>query len=102
MKTILLILITLPCFAQIKTGVWSLNDYVIERPNDSTQIEHWRGKIDTLRIEWIHSRKYRVIMAGRPTLTATVTRITKRSYSGFISDGKKEKYFEMIKISNYD
>jgi hypothetical protein len=98
MKTILLILITLPCFAQIKTGKWSLNDYIIERPNDSIQIEHWRGEIDTLRIEWIHSRKYLVIMAGRDTLTATVTRITKRSYSGVISDGKKEKYFEMIKI----
>jgi len=63
-------LLSLSCFSQdVKQGVWHINGHIITRPNDSIQIEEHNGVTDTLQIEWISEKKYRLIKSGRPTLT---------------------------------
>jgi len=93
------ILLSAAAFAQnIRQGRWHLNGTIITRPNDSTQIEEHGGEVDTLLVEWLSSRKYLLKKVGKPTLAVTVTRIMKHGYAGIVTDGKKEKYFELIKI----
>jgi len=93
-------LLSIPCISQdIRHGVWNINGHIITRPNDSIQIEEHNGLTDTLQIEWLSEKKYRLTKSGRPTLTVFITKTYKSgSYSGTITDGKKEKYFELIKI----
>jgi hypothetical protein len=98
MKTVLLLtafsLLYSAAFAQsIQQGIWHLNGTIIIRPNDTTQIEIQNGEFDTLSVEWLGEKRYRLIKSGTPTLTVFVTKIFKTgSYLGTITDGKKENF----------
>ena len=92
-------IVSLACTAQgIKTGTWHLNEYIITRPNDSTQIEDYQGALDTLYVTWVSPYQYLLSKSGRCTLTVMVHKVTRYGYNGVITDGAKRKKFEMIKI----
>ncbi len=95
----LLIFAFLPLFGlsqgnTLKTGRWILNEYVIERPNDSTQVETLiDGTTQTYKVKWINNRVYKLNY-----LTVQIIRVSRIGYTGMVTDGNKKKYFEMIRL----
>jgi hypothetical protein len=97
MKTIIFLLFALPAFSQVpKTGRWSCNGTIITR-SDSVQYEDSDGKIDSLQVKWIDSKRY-TLTGSKTALFVTITKIRPWGYSGIISDGKKQKAFEFVNI----
>ncbi len=97
MKTLLFALLPFFASAQLRTGIWSDNGVIIERPNDSTQYEHHNGRIDTLAVQWLTSDSYRLFGAVG-AVTVHITRVFEYGYSGYaVCNGRKKK-FEFIII----
>lgn len=99
MKKLLFLLLLVPAFAgaQIKTGRWTQNGAIISRPNDSTQIEDYNGRMDTLRVTW-HDNKHYTLTGGLGVIKITVYRSGNWGYSGVAIMNKKKVYFEFIKV----
>jgi hypothetical protein len=97
MKTIIFLLFALPAFSQdVKVGRWSCNGVIITR-TDSVQYEDMDGQIDSLTVNWIDSKRYK-LTGPKTALFVTITKIRPWGYSGVISDGKRQKAFEFVNI----
>ncbi len=97
MKSLLFAILPFFASAQLRTGTWNDNGAIIERPNDSTQIEHHNGRIDTLTVLWLTSYSYRLV-GDVGAVTVHVTHVFKHGYSGVaVCNGRKKK-FEFIRV----
>lgn len=85
-------------FSQIKTGKWLMPDgSIIHRPNDSTQIETKGDRTDTTKIIWVSKFQYQLVKYGLTVYVKKIVVVT-GDYSGFVTDGKNEKYFKAKKL----
>ena len=95
MKILLFFLLIIPLVAlPQKIGKWQIGQTIVERVNDSTQVEHTPMGTLHFKVEWLSENVY--VLDGK--ITVTITHKTENGYKAAATDGKKVVKFTAKKI----